>query len=375
MKKFIPIASPLFTGNERDYVQDCIETGWISSTGKYIKEFEDKFAQFCKVKHAISCSNGTVALHLALLAYEIKPDDEIIVPTLTYIATANAVSYCGAKPVFVDSEPETWNIDPKKIEEKITPRTKGIIVVHLYGHPVDMDPILEIVKKHNLFVIEDAAEAHGALYKNNKTGSIGNIGTFSFYGNKIITTGEGGMVVTDDDRIAEKVRLLKGQGMDPSRRYWFPVVGYNYRMTNIQAALGLAQLEKIDFHLTRRREIADYYYEYLKETPGIILPLEKPWAKHVFWMFSIVLDKNLPVERDSLMDELLEEGIQTRPFFYPMHILPPYKDLQNADSFPVADSISSRGLSLPTHSNLSKDEIRFISDKLKKSVTSKRYIW
>jgi len=368
MKEFYPVASPLFAGNEKKYVLDCIESGWVSSIGKYIKTFEDNFAQFCKVKHAVSCSNGTVALHLALLAHDVGPGDEVIVPTLTYIATANAVTYCGAKPVFVDSEAATWNIAPEKIEEKITPKTRGIIVVHLYGHPADMDPILDVASKHNLFVIEDAAEAHGARYKDRPVGSIGDIGTFSFFGNKIITTGEGGMVVTNDDRIAETVRLLKGQGMDPNRRYWFPAVGYNYRMTNIQAALGLAQLEKIGFHMARRREVAGYYHEYLREAPGIIFPSEQPWASHAFWMVSIMLDDTLPVERDSLMDTLLEEGIQTRPVFYPMHVLPPYRETRNADSFPVADRISRRGLSLPTHSGLGKDAIGFISDKLKQSI-------
>jgi len=369
VQKYIPVASPVFAGNEKKYVLDCIETGWVSSIGKYIKEFEDEFASFCKVKHAISCSNGTVALHLALLAYNVGPGDEIIVPTLTYVATANVVTYCGARPVFVDSEPETWNIDPKRIEEKITPNTKGIIVVHLYGHPADMDHILEIAEEYNLFIIEDASEAHGALYKNRIAGSIGNIGTFSFFGNKIITTGEGGMVVTNSDKLAERIRLLKGQGMDPKRRYWFPIIGYNYRMTNIQAAIGLAQLETIDFHLKKRREVANYYYEYLRDVPGVILPVEKPWAKSVYWMFSIVLDKNIPIERDAFIDKLYKEGIETRPVFYPMHVLPPYKDLQN-DNFPVADNISSRGLNLPTHSNLSEEDIELICMKIKEYIIS-----
>lgn len=368
VQKYIQVASPVFAGNEKKYVMDCLETGWISSIGKYIREFEEKFASFCGTRHAVSCSNGTVALHLALLAYDIGPGDEIIVPTLTYIATANAVSYCGAKPVFVDSEPETWNIDPRRIEEKITPNTKGIIVVHLYGHPANMDSILEIAKKYDLFVIEDAAEAHGALYKNRIVGSIGDIGTFSFFGNKIITTGEGGMVITNNDKLAEKIRLLKSQGMDPKHRYWFPIVGYNYRMTNIQAAIGLAQLETIDFHLKKRREVANYYYEYLREVPNVILPVEKPWAKNVYWMFSIVLDKNIPIERDALIDKLYKEGIETRPFFYPMHILPPYKDLQNEDCFPVADNISSRGLNLPTHSNLGKEDVELICIKIKELI-------
>ena len=226
-------------------MNDCLDSGWISSNGKYVEKFENEFSRFCKTKYAVSCCNGTVSLHLSLLAHNIKAGDEILVPTLTYIATANAVTYCGANPVFIDSEPETWNIDPSKIEEKITERTKGIIVVHLYGHPVDMDPVSKIAEKHGLFIIEDAAEAHGALYKNKIVGSLGDCASFSFYGNKIITTGEGGMVVTDNQALAEIIRTLKCQGFDPNRHYWHSVVGYNYRMTNIEAAIGLAQLENI----------------------------------------------------------------------------------------------------------------------------------
>jgi perosamine synthetase len=365
MQKHIPVACPVFTGNEKKYALDCIETGWVSSIGKYIKEFEEKFALFCNVKHAISCSNGTVALHLALLAYDVSPGDEIIVPTLTYIATANAVNYCGARPVFVDSEPETWNIDPTRIEEKITPRTKGIIVVHLYGHPVNMDPVLEISRKHNLFVIEDAAEAHGALYKNRTVGSIGDIGTFSFFGNKIITTGEGGMIVTNSNKLAEKIRLLKGQGMDPKCRYWFPIIGYNYRMTNIQAAIGLAQLENVLWHLKRRREIANLYYKYLNELCDFIeLPGEKEWARHSFWMFSILIKDNVKISRDEFIHLLEKDGIETRPIFYPMHVLPPYRESEV--NFPVATRTASRGLNLPTHALLKEEDIIYVSDRIKK---------
>ena len=219
---------------------ECIDSTRLSSEGKFVAEFEKQFAEFCDAKHALACSNGTVAIHLALLAHDLKPGVEVIVPTFTYIASANAVMYCGAKPVFVDSEPDTWNIDPAKIEEAITEKTKGIIAVHIYGHPADMAPIMEIAKKHNLFVVEDAAEAHGALYNGQKVGSIGHSSTFSFFGNKIITCGEGGALVTNDSHLASKAKLLKGQGMDPNRRYWFPIIGYNYRMTNMQGAVALA---------------------------------------------------------------------------------------------------------------------------------------
>ena len=359
----IPIASPLFNGNEKRYLVDCIDTSWISSNGKYVEEFEKKFAEFCGTKHAITCANGTVALHLALLAYGVGPGDEVIVPTLTYIATANAVTYCGANPILADSEPETWNMDPKRIEDKITSKTKGIIVVHLFGHPVNMDPILELAKKYNLFVIEDAAEAHGAKYNHKMTGSIGNIGCFSFFGNKIITTGEGGMITTNDDELNQKIRLLRGQGMDPDKRYWFPIVGYNYRMTNLQAAIGLAQMENIAFHLTKRREVADLYFKYFQSLTDLIeVPVEKNWAVHSFWMFSILLKDKAKVTRDELISLLDQDGIETRPLFYPMHTLPPYKETTN--QYPVAEDIASRGLSLPTHALLTEENIRFIVNQI-----------
>jgi len=365
MIKHIPVASPAFTGNEKKYVMDCLESGWISSVGKYVKQFEQEFASFCSTKHAMSCSNGTVALHLALLALGVKPGDEVIVPTLTYIATANAVTYCGAKPIFIDSEPQTWNIDPTLIEQSITARTKGIVVVHLYGHPADMNPILSIAKKHDLFVIEDAAEAHGALYNNKIVGSLGDIGTFSFFGNKIITTGEGGMVVTNNDVLEERVRLLKGQGVDPQRRYWFPMIGYNYRMTNIQAAIGLAQLENFHWHLKKRREVAGLYYKYLGGLEDLIeLPVEKEWARHSFWMFSILIKKNLKISRDELMQHLEKDGIETRPVFYPMHIMPPYF---NPDAeLPVATDVAARGINLPTHPLLNVEDIAYIANCLKR---------
>ena len=366
-EKRISVASPLLNGNERNYVLDCLDTGWISSVGSYISRFEKGFAEFCNVKHAMSCSNGTVALHLAFLAYGIGPGDEVLVPTLTYIASANAVTYCGAKPVFLDSELSTWNLDPQEIEKKITPRTKAIMVVHLYGHPVDMDPVLEIAKKHKLLVVEDAAEAHGAFYKNRRIGSLGDIATFSFFGNKTITTGEGGMVLTQNDQIAEKIRLLKGQGMDPNRRYWFPIVGYNYRMTNIQAAIGLGQLEKIEWHLSRRREIASTYNHLFKGLEKwITLPREADWARSTYWMYSILLKPNVKCGRDELMRLLDADGIETRPIFYPMHQLPPY--LEPHAHYPIAEGISAQGLNLPTHNLLTLEDLTYVVESVRKHV-------
>jgi len=364
MRRHIPVAAPVLAGNEKAYVMDCLESAWISSNGKYIERFEEAFANFCNGKHAITCCNGTVALHLALMALGVGAGDEIIVPTLTYVATANAVTYCGARPVFVDSEPETWTIDPSLIEENISPRTKGIIVVHLYGHPVDMDAVLTVARKHGLFVVEDAAEAHGAKYKGKNVGSLGDIATFSFYGNKILTTGEGGMVVTNDDDLSAKIRILKGQGVDPARRYWFSVVGYNYRMTNIAAAIGLAQLEKVDWHISRRREIATHYIKHLKDMKDIVLQVEKPWACNVYWMISAVLGENLLNSRDYILSELAEFGIETRPFFYPMHTLPIYRELAKEKSYPVADRLSARGINLPSSAALREEEIDFVCGEL-----------
>jgi perosamine synthetase len=364
MRRHIPVAAPLLVGNEKAYVVDCLESTWISSNGKYIGRFEEAFANFCNARHAITCCNGTVALHLALMALGVGPGDEVIVPTLTYVATANAVTYCGARPVFVDSEPETWTLNPSLIEENVTPRTKGIIVVHLYGHPVDMDAVLAVARKHGLFVIEDAAEAHGAKYKGKIIGSLGDIATFSFYGNKILTTGEGGMVVTNNDGLGARIRILKGQGMDPDRRYWFSVVGYNYRMTNIAAAIGLAQLEKSEWHIDRRREIAALYIKHLEGLREIALQPEKSWAYNVYWMISAVLSEDLSISRDSILSKLAKVGIETRPFFYPMHALPIYRELAEGRSFPVADRLAARGINLPSSAALREEDIDFVCSEL-----------
>lgn len=360
----ISVAQPKLQGNERKYVLDCLDTNWISSNGKYIGMFEDMFAKFCGVKHAIATNNGTTALHLALVGMDLQPGDEVIIPTVTYIATANAVRYCGATPVLVDVCQETMNIDPDDIERKITPKTKGIIPVHLYGHPADMDGVNAIAAKHGLWVVEDAAEAHGAEVNGRRTGSLGHCATFSFFGNKIVTTGEGGMITTDDDALAAKLRLFRGQGMDPQRRYWFPVIGYNYRMTNIQAALGVAQMETVDQAVADRDQLARWYDEALAGLAGkIVLPHEASWAKQVFWMYNIFLADGDETKRDAVMRELDELDIETRPVFYPMHVLPPYLE---EDTYPVGSLWSQRGINLPTHQDLTRDDIQRIADALKK---------
>ena len=362
--RFITVAAPVLEGNEKLYVMDCLESTWISSTGKYIKRFEDAFADFCQVKHAVSCSNGTTALHLALMALGVAPGDEVIVPTLTFVATANAVTFCGGQPIFVDADQETWNIDPSRIEEKITPRTKGIIVVHLFGYPVNMDPVLAIARRRGLFVLEDAAQAHGAEYKGQRVGSLGDIATFSFFGNKIVSTGEGGMVVTNDSDMAAKINLLKNHGMDPNRRYWHAIIGYNYRMTNVAAAIGLAQIEKVDWQLARRREVVSRYQEVLAGVEGLTWQIEKGWAKHVWWMFSVIVANTYTVSRDEIIARMQVRGIETRPVVYPLHQLPPYAASVAGQEFPIANGIASRGINLPTWAGLKREDVDFVCEQL-----------
>jgi perosamine synthetase len=281
------------------------------------------------------------------------------------VATANAVTYCGARPVFVDSEPATWNLDSSQVEAKITPRTKGIIAVHLYGHPAEMDALRAVAGRRGLFLIEDAAEAHGALYQGRPAGSLADAAAFSFYGNKIIATGEGGMVTTDDDALAARVRTLRGQGMDAERRYWFPVVGYNYRMMNLPAAVGLAQLERADWHTGRRREVADAYRSLLQGVSCLRWQDESEWARHAYWMFTVVLGHGSPVGRDALMARLAERGVETRPVFYPVHLLPPYREAARGEEFLVAESLARRGLSLPTWAGLSFDDLGYVCESLR----------
>lgn len=360
----IPIAEPLLGEEELTNVIEAVKSGWISSKGKFIPEFEEKFARYCGVKYGVATSNGTVALHLALIALGIKEGDEVIVPTLTFIATANAVRYTGATPVFVDSHPDYWCIDPDKIEEAITPKTKAIIPVHLYGHPCDMDAIIGIAERHNLLVIEDAAEAHGAEYKGQKVGSFGDISCFSFYGNKIITTGEGGMCLTKDEELAEKMRVLRDHGMNPNKRYWYDVVGFNYRMTNMQAAIGVAQSEKLGQFIRKKREIASWYKAELSglgDERFLILHPEMSWAKCTFWMYSIFIKSMSKINRDELMTKLEERGIETRPFFHPVHVMPSYK---KTERFRVAEELAIRGINLPSAVSLTKEEVQKIANEI-----------
>jgi perosamine synthetase len=354
----IPVAQPDLSGNERLYVDQAVSEGWISSHGRFLQRFETDFAAFSQSKHAIACANGTVAIHLLLVAMGIGAGDEVIVPSLTYVASANGVTYTGARPILVDSETTHWNIDPHAVERAITPRTKAIMAVHLYGHPADMRALRAIARRHGIPLIEDAAEAHGAEVDGRRVGSLGLAATFSFFGNKIVTTGEGGMVTTDDDALAARLRQLRGQGMDPHRRYWFPIVGYNYRMTNLAAAIGCAQLERADQLLANRAALAREYESRLAplaKRDGYQLPTCAPWARHVHWLYCLRVPA---AQRDPLMAHLAAQDIETRPFFPPMHRLPIYEDpdFRQGRALPGAELLGATGINLPTwHGLVSAD--------------------
>lgn len=356
-----PVYQPSLTGNEKKYVDECLDSTWISSKGKFIGKFEDDFAKFIGVDYATSVCNGTVAVHLALVALGIGAGDEVIVPTFTYIASANPVLVVNAKPIFVDSLADTWQMDPKDIEAKITDKTKAIVVVHLYGHPCDMDSIMAIAKKHNLYVIEDCAEAIGSKYKGKTVGSFGDIGCFSFFGNKTMTCGEGGMVVTSDAMLADRLRRYKNQGNAKYREYWNDILGFNYRMTNIQAAIGLAQLEQVETFIQKKRQIANWYMEELKDYP-LEFNKESKDVFHTYWMVSCLVEK--ADMRDSLREFLKLNGVETRPTFYPIHTMPVY--VHEFSKHKVAEDIALRGMNLPSYPALTQEDVKAICGLIKK---------
>jgi perosamine synthetase len=350
----IPVYQPYLTGKEKEYVASCFDSTWISSRGEFVSRFEAEFEKFVGVRHATTVCNGTVALHLAMMSLGLGPGDEVIVPTLTYVASVNTIVQTGATPIFVDSLSSTWQIDPKDVQRKITPRTKAVMAVHLYGAPCDMTSLVQLCDHHGLFLIEDCAEAFGTLYRGRHVGTFGDIATFSFFGNKTITTGEGGMVVTNNSELFAKAYHLKTQGVSPTREYWHDTIGYNYRMTNLCAAIGVAQLEHADQILNKKRLIAEWYNEELAGLP--VTPHQEPDAvRHSWWMYSILArDAD---ERTRLRSELRLAGVETRPLFHPVHQLPPYF---NGLSFPVAEQLSSRGINLPSYPGLERREIQMI---------------
>lgn len=353
---FLPISKPFIGAREKELVLDALDSGWVSSIGKYIDEFEANFARYCGTEYALAVSNGTTGLHLALATLGLKPGDEVIVPDLTFVATANAVAYTGATPVLADVDADTLCIDPASVKSLISERTKAIIPVHLYGHPADMDALLEIGAAHGVDIIEDAAEAHGAEYKGRKVGGLGKCGVFSFYGNKVITTGEGGMLTTNDQAFYLRARRLRDHAMSPQRRYFHEERGFNYRITNLQAALGVAQLERIDDFLARRAEIMGWYQSEIAVTDRVRLNRVKNWAKSAFWMVCLEADWFDEASRDAFMQALKSRGIDSRPYFCTMSSMPMYKQAR----LPVSARKAQIGLNLPSYYELTKPEVQRI---------------
>ena len=357
----IPVNKPLLNGNEKKYLLECIETGWISSEGPFVKKFEQMFADRVERKHGIAVTNGTAALDAAVESLGIGKGDEVIMPTFTIISCIGQIIRAGATPVLVDSDAETWNMDVTQIEEKITPRTKAIMIVHIYGLPVDVDPVLEIAKRHGLKVIEDAAEMHGQTYKDKHCGSFGDISTFSFYPNKHITTGEGGMVVTNNDQLSEDCRSLRNLCFQPGKRFVHERLGWNLRMTNMQAALGLAQLEQLEEFVERKRHVGNLYNELLSGLSNVRLPLIKTdYAENIYWVYGLLLNDDFDMDVEVVMDKLAEKGIGTRPFFCPMHMQPVLqkKGLFEGENYQVAERLYRKGFYIPSGMALTDDQIK-----------------
>ena len=361
MKYKYPVYQPSLKGNEKKYVQECLDSTWISSKGKFIKEFEKKFSDYLGIKYSATVSNGTVALHTALLALDIGPGDEVIVPTFTYIASVNAIYYTGATPVFVDSEMNYWQMDTEDVKGKITSKTKAIMAVHLYGQMCDMNGLINICKANNLFLVEDCAEAFGSKYYKNYAGTFGDVSTFSFFGNKTITTGEGGMVCCNSEQLYEKIVKIKGQGLAKGKEYFHDIIGYNYRMTNICAAIGCAQLENAKSIIKKKRQIAEWYNNRLMKLP-LSVPKERPDTVNTYWMYTILL--NDYSKRDDFRTYLKERGIETRPGFHPVHSMPMYFKAEY--KFPIADKLGQHAVNLPSYPDLCEEDVHTICREIKR---------
>jgi len=361
MDKIIPWAKPELSGIEKDYMLDALRSTWISG-GEYVDRFESDFARLLGTKYAITASSGTAALHLALLAAEIGPGDEVLIPDFTFVAPANMVLRVGAKPVYIDIDPHTWCIDVTKVEKNITDRTKAIIPVHVYGNVCEMETLIKIAKDSRIYLIEDVAEAAFSRYRSKFAGSFGDLSCFSFQATKMITMGEGGAVLTDDEELSKRVRILRNHGMREGKRYWHDVAGYNYRLTNMQAALGCAQLETVEKIIDQKNRVYRRYVENLSDLPGVEFQYIPKEVQPVIWAVALRIDTEyFKRDRDSLMTELLRRNIETRPGFYPFTVMPLY----GAPSLPIAESVSKDIISLPSYASLSNDDIDFVCDQLK----------
>lgn len=372
---FIPVNEPLLNGNEKKYLCECIDTGWISSEGPFVKQFEEKMSSSVNRKYGIAVSNGTAALEVAVMALGIGRGDEVIMPTFTIISCAMAVTKVGAIPVLVDCDPDTWNMDVSQIEDKITNRTRAIMVVHIYGLPVNMDEVLRIAEKYDLKVIEDAAEMHGQTYKGRHCGSFGDISTFSFYPNKHITTGEGGMVVTDNEELAERCRLLRNLCFKKEFRYKHDEISDNYRFTNLQAAVGLAQLERLDEFVALKRKMGAFYQSRFRNVKGLTLPIEKTdYADNIYWVYGIVLDETIAVDNREFQKKLADEGIGSRTFFWCMHEQPVYfkENMYLDEHYPNAERLARRGLYIPSGLALTQEQMEIVVDRVIKLINSSR---
>ena len=362
--RILPVADTRLDGNELRYVTECIESGWISSAGGFVRRFEERFAAAMGCRYGVACANGTAALHLVLATLGVGAGDEVILPTFTMIATANAVTYTGAAPVLVDAEPVTCNLDVAQLAAKVTPRTRALVVVHTYGHPADMDPVLTLARRHGLAVIEDAAEAHGARYRGRRVGALADAAVFSFYGNKIVTTGEGGMVTTSDPELARIARRLRDHAFSEDRHFWHRYLGFNYRMSNLQAAVGLAQTERLDELVAARRTNARRYARRLRGVRGLALPVEQPGAESVFWMYAVRVEDGFGCSRDELRRRLARQGIETRTFFVPVHLQPIYHRRFRGQAFPVAEALCRQGLYLPSGPSLTDGDVAWVARQI-----------
>jgi len=373
----IPVNEPRLGERELEYISECVRTGWVSSGGRFINEFEERWAAYCGRRYGIAVSNGTAALQLAVACLGLEPGDEVILPTFTIVSCALAVIYNGGVPVVVDSEPRTWCLDVHQAEKKITHRTRAIMPVHIYGHPVDMDPLLDLAERYGLAIIEDAAEAHGAEYLSTRNGSesgwrrcgsFGTLSCFSFYANKLITTGEGGMVLTDDLTLADKARSMRNLCFQSDRRFYHEALGYNFRLTNLQAALGLAQLERMDQIVTHKRWMGQEYTRRLRDITNLELPVEEQWARSVYWMYGAVLCEEVDMDASELGRRLRDHGVETRPFFLGMHEQPAFhlRGLFLGERYPVAERLARRGLYLPSGSALTEDQLEHVCEAVGK---------